>query len=149
MSGVSSRRRSRIVALDVGTKRVGLAVSDPLHLFARPLGAYSQEEALRVLQRIASEEGIERMIVGWPLMLDDGEGEAVAFVRAFVKKVEKAVPAVPWMPWDERFSTQEARERIREAGAGKKARRDKPRVDAASAALILQEFLDETERHPG
>ncbi len=149
MRGHPASAHSRVVGLDVGTKRVGIAVSDPLGLFAQPRGAFSPEEAVRYLRRLASEEGIERLIVGWPLTLDDEEGDAVTFVRAFVKRIEKAVPDVPWTAWDERFSTEEARARIREAGVRKMARRDKRRVDAASAALILQEYLDELERLPG
>lgn len=99
-----------------------------------------------MLRRMAEEEGVERIVVGWPLTLEGNEEDAVAFVRAFMRRVEKAIPGVPWTPWDERFSTEEARVRIREAGAGKMARRDKGRVDAASAAVILQEYLDESER---
>lgn len=140
------KRRPRIVALDVGTKRVGMAMSDPLGLFAQPLGAYSQAACLAELIRIWNSDGILRLIIGWPLTLDGAEGEAVDFVRTFVDEVERLLPGVPWIAWDERFTTRRAREAILQAGARRKARRDKARVDAASAAIILQEHLDEMER---
>jgi putative holliday junction resolvase len=133
----------RLVAVDPGTKRVGLAVADPLRLFAQPLGTYSPDEAVEVLRRLHREEGLEAIIVGWPLTLEGEEGEATERVRPYLNRLRNAFPGVSVIEWDERFSSQRAGEALVEAGVPKKARRAKGRVDRAAAALILQEYLDE------
>jgi putative Holliday junction resolvase len=135
--------RPRIVAVDYGTKRVGLAMADPLRLFAQPLGTYPPDEAVERLRTLHRDEGIEALVVGWPLMPDGEEGAATERVRPYFNRLRNAFPGVALVAWDERFSSARAKEAIREAGAGRKARRDKGRVDRAAAAVILQEYLDE------
>ncbi|MDX1531153.1 MAG: Holliday junction resolvase RuvX [Rhodothermales bacterium] len=135
--------RPRIVAVDYGTKRVGLAVADPLRLFAQPLATHSPDEAVAALRRLHTEEGIETLVVGWPLTPEGEEGAAVERVRPFFNRLRNAFPGVEVVAWDERFSSRRATEAIRAAGARQKARRDKARVDRAAAAIILQEYLDE------
>lgn len=133
----------RIVAVDYGTKRVGLAVADPLRLFAQPLGTYPPDEAVERLRALHHAEGLAALVVGWPLTPEGEEGAAVARVRPFFNRLRNAFPGVELVAWDERFSSARAKEAIRAAGAGRKARRDKGRVDRAAAAVILQEYLDE------
>ncbi len=135
--------RPRIVAVDYGTKRVGLAVADPLRLFAQPLGTYPPDEAVEQLRALHRAEGIEALVVGWPLAPDGEEGAATERVRPYFNRLRNAFPGVVLVAWDERFSSVRAKEAIRAAGAGRKARRDKGRVDRAAAAVILQEYLDE------
>jgi putative Holliday junction resolvase len=135
--------RPRIVAVDYGTKRVGLAVADPLRLFAQPFGTYPPDEAVDRLRTLHRDEGIETLVVGWPLMHDGEEGAATERVRPYFNRLRNAFPGVALVAWDERFSSARAKEAIRAAGAGRKARRDKGRVDRAAAAVILQEYLDE------
>ncbi|MEP0545507.1 MAG: Holliday junction resolvase RuvX [Rhodothermales bacterium] len=135
--------RPRIVAVDYGTKRVGLAMADPLRLFAQPLGTYPPDEAVERLRTLHRDEGIEALVVGWPLMADGEEGAATERVRPYFNRLRNAFPGVALVAWDERFSSARAKEAIRAAGAGRKARRDKGRVDRAAAAVILQEYLDE------
>ncbi len=137
--------KPRIVAVDYGTKRVGLAVADPLRLFAQPLGTYSQDESVERLRRLHREEGIDALVVGWPLTPDGEEGPATERVRPYFNRLRNAFPGVELVAWDERFSSVQAKEAIRAAGAGRKARRDKGRVDRAAAAIILQAYLDEVE----
>ncbi|WP_457654264.1 Holliday junction resolvase RuvX [Rhodocaloribacter sp.] len=132
----------RIVAVDYGKKRVGLAVADPLRIFARPFGTFAPEEAVAALQRLHADEGIETLVVGWPLLPDGSEGEATVWVQAFIERLRAALPGVAIVRWDERYTSVRAKEAIRAAGARRKARRDKARVDAAAAAVLLQEYLD-------
>lgn len=132
----------RIVGVDVGTKRVGIARSDPLHVFSQVHGTFSPDKALEELARMHEEEGISHVVVGWPLSLDGEENESTEFVDQFVEKIEEAVPGVSVTRQDERFSSEIAIGALREAGVHQPGRHDKGRVDAAAAAVILQDFLD-------
>jgi putative Holliday junction resolvase len=134
----------RIVAVDYGVKRVGLAVADPLRLFAQPLGTYSPDDAVERLRTLDRADGLAALVVCWPLTPEGGEGEAVARVRPFFNRLRNAFPGVDLVAWDERYSSARAKEAIRAAGVGRKARRDRARVDRAAAAVILQEYLDES-----
>lgn len=133
----------RIVAVDFGTKRVGLAVSDPLRLFAQPAGTYSQDQAVDVLRRLRSEHGIECIVVGWPLELDGHEGAATRMVQPYINRLRNAFPEIEIVKLDERFTSEIAKRRLYESGLGKQKRREKGRVDEAAAAVILQDYLDD------
>ncbi|CAM3315692.1 Holliday junction resolvase RuvX [Rhodothermus bifroesti] len=135
----------RIVAVDYGRKRVGLAVSDPLRLFAQPYGTYPPEEALRVLQALHDREGIATLVIGWPLTAQGTEGEATAEVARFIRRLERLLPDVPIVRWDERYTSELARVRLREVGSSGKKRRDRGRIDQMAAALLLQEYLARQE----
>ena len=135
--------RPRLVAVDYGTKRVGLAVADPLRLFAQPFGTFAPDEAVEALRALHRDEGIETIVVGWPLTPEGEEGAATRRVEPYFNRLRNAFPGVEVVRWDERFSSARAKEAIRAAGAGRKARRDKGRVDRAAAAVVLQEYLDE------
>jgi len=132
----------RIVGVDVGTKRVGLAVSDPLRLFAQAEGTYAPDEALQVLQSMQREEGLDGIVVGWPLTEAGEEGEATEMVAAFVERIEEALGAVDVVRRDERYTSERAKHLLRRAGVSQPGRYDKGRVDAAAAAVILQGYLD-------
>ncbi len=136
--------KSRIVGIDYGRKRVGLAVADPLRIFATPLGTYPPREAVARLESMHADVGIETAVVGWPLMPDGSEGVATRWVQEYLNRLKKALPDVRWIKWDERYSSERAKAAIFEAGVKRKGRREKGRVDAAAAAIILQEYLDET-----
>lgn len=135
--------RPRLVGIDYGSRRVGIAVADPLGLFARPLGTYAPGEALDVLARLGAEAGIEAAVVGWPLLDDGAEGKAVDRVRPFIGRLKKAVPGVRVELQDERDSSRRAMESLVEAGVPRGKRREKARLDAAAACVILQDWLDE------
>lgn len=135
---------TRLVGVDVGTKRVGLATSDPLRLFAQPHGTYAPDEALDELVRLAEDDGIDAIVVGWPLTEEGEEEEAVEMVRAFVERIEKVLPDVSVVRCDERFTSERAKDLLRRAGVSQPGRYDKGRVDAAAAAVILQDHLDRT-----
>lgn len=136
-------KQPRIVGVDFGTARVGIAVSDPLLLFAQPLGAFSPKIALSELELIQRRDGIGKIILGWPFELDGGEGKAVDAVRSYESRLLKAFPGLEIIRWDERFSSKEAVETIVASGAKKNKRREKGVVDAVAAAIILQSYLDQ------
>ena len=133
----------RIAAVDFGTKRVGLAVTDPLRLFAQPFGTFSQDEAVSQLRALAEAGDLALIVVGWPLLEDGTEGAMVERVRAYAGRLRNALPGVQVVAQDERYTSERAKTAIREAGARRAARRDRARVDAAAAALILQDYLDD------
>ena len=138
----------RIVGVDYGTKRVGLAVADPLRMFAQPRGAYSQQEAVAQLRGISGTDGIEVIVIGWPLTLAGEEGIATKRVQQYVNRLANAFPDVTIVKRDERFTSEMAKDAIRRFGTKwKGAPKDqKGRVDAAAAALILQDYLDAAEK---
>ncbi|PSQ96134.1 MAG: Holliday junction resolvase RuvX [Bacteroidetes bacterium SW_9_63_38] len=133
---------SRIVGADVGTKRVGLATSDPLRLFAQVEGTYPPDEALDTIASLNDEEGIEVIVVGWPLTEAGEEGEATEMVEGFVERLCETLGPVPVERRDERYTSEMAKDLLRRAGVSQPGRYDKGRVDAAAAAVILQDYLD-------
>lgn len=143
MSALNST--SRIVGLDVGTKRVGIAIADPLRLFAQVHGTYAPDEALEALKELDAEEGIEVIVVGWPLTEEGEEGEATEMVQSFVDRVTDHFAEVTVERRDERFTSEMAKDLLRRAGVRQPGRHDKGRVDAAAAAVILQDYLNVRE----
>jgi len=128
----------RVVAVDYGTRSVGLALADPLRIFAQPYGAFSQEEAVRRLYMLHEREGLEVVVVGWPLLESGAEGRATERVQQYINRLRKVLPGVRLQKWDERFTSEEARDIL----AQRKQRTSKARVDALAAGIILQEYLD-------
>ena len=138
-----SMNPGRIVALDYGTRRVGVAIADPLRLFAQPHGTYSPDETVEVLLRLHAGEGIAVLVVGWPLLPDGGEGRATERVQEYINRLKKRLKGVAIEKMDERDTSREAVEALVEAGVPRKARRKKERIDSAAAVLILQRYLEE------
>jgi len=137
---------ARIVGVDVGTKRVGIAVADPLRMFARPHGTFPPDEAMEALQALADAEGIETVVVGWPLTEAGETGDATEMVEAYVERIEAALATVEVVRRDERFTSEIAKDLLRQAGVSQPGRYDKGRVDAAAAAVILQDYLNVQNR---
>ncbi|MEO0559997.1 MAG: Holliday junction resolvase RuvX [Bacteroidota bacterium] len=133
----------RIVAVDYGSRRVGLAITDPLQMFAQPLDTLPPAASIERLVAVHAEIGLEAVVVGWPLTEAGGEAEAVARVRPYIGRLKKALPGVPIETQDERYSSRRAVDELVKAGVRRKKRRDKSRIDAAAAAVILQDYLDE------
>jgi len=132
----------RILALDVGDKRIGVAISDPSQLLARSLKVIqrgSRQEDFAAVARLVEEYEVERVVVGYPRSLDGTVGEQADKVERYAAGLAKAMD-VPLVLWDERFSTVSAERLMREAGSRGKKRRE--RVDAVAAAVILQDYLD-------
>jgi len=134
----------RYLALDVGEERIGIAVSDETGLIARPLKTVARGPGPVSFLRIAdivSEKGVEAIIVGLPLLLDGSKGKQVQSTKAYVRGLTAHV-GVPIEYWDERYSTNRAKEIIEANGSGYS-------LDAVSAAVILQEYLDRADREEG
>lgn len=134
----------RIVAVDYGTKRVGVALADPLRLFAQPYGTFSQDEAVARLRTLHAEQGLAVVVVGWPLTEAGEEGAATHRVQQYINRLRKVLPGVDLVKWDERYTSELAKEQLKEAGP--RAKPDRGRVDAAAAGIILQEYLDALKR---
>jgi len=135
----------RIVGIDYGTKRVGIAIADPLRMFTQPVGTYTQEEAFAVLERINLESWIERIIIGWPLEEDGTEGVATMRVQQYVNRLKKRFRTVEFVLQDERFTTHRAKEMIKEGGRPSMKKSGRARIDTAAAGIILQEYLEDLE----
>ncbi|MFW5955250.1 MAG: Holliday junction resolvase RuvX [Rhodothermales bacterium] len=132
----------RIVGVDYGRKRVGLAISDPLRMFAQPLGTYDPRTAVDVLKDLHSSSALETIVVGWPLLLDGSAGEATQRVQEYVNRLRNALPGVDVVTWDERFSSQIASQLLVEARPRRRPRKSEGLHDAVAAAVILQDYLD-------
>ena len=132
----------RIVGIDYGRKRTGIAVSDPLCIFASPLETVEGAKLVQWLKAYAARERIVRFVVGYPMNLDNRPSEAARDVDLFLKQLEKAFPDVPVTREDERFTSVLAHRAMIDGGVKKMDRRDKSAVDKVSAALILQTYLD-------
>lgn len=132
----------RILAVDWGERRVGVAVSDPTGLIARALPTLevgSEDEAVKAVLAVAEREGATRLVVGLPLNLDGSRGRAAGTAARFAHRLEKRA-AVPVEMWDERLTSAQARRTARETGERLRGR--KGRVDARAAEHLLQSYLD-------
>ena len=137
---------NRTIGIDYGRARVGVAVSDPLGIFASPLETVPAAKIIDYLQKYALSETVERFVVGWPMNLNGAPAQAAADVEAFLKRLRKAFPQVPVELEDERFTSVLAHRAMIDGGMKKSERRDKNSVDRISAAIILQSWLDKTKR---
>ena len=132
----------RILALDVGERRIGVAVSDETATLARPLTAItraSRREDFGRIAQLAAEQGAERIVAGYPRSLSGAEGPQAQRVRRYVEALAQGL-SVPVEMWDERYTTVVATERLRDARP--RQRRDRGQLDAAAAAVLLQDYLD-------
>ena len=133
---------NRIIGIDYGKKRTGVAMSDPLRMFASPLETVQTAKIIDYLKNLSEQETIERFVVGWPMTMDNRPSEAAADVEIFLKTLKKHFPDIPVTLEDERFTSVLAHRSLIDGGVRKMARRDKAAVDKVSAALILQTFMD-------
>ncbi|MBR1927104.1 MAG: Holliday junction resolvase RuvX [Bacteroidales bacterium] len=132
----------RIVGIDYGRKRVGVAVSDPLGIFASPLDTVPAAKIIDYLKKYAETESVTRFVVGYPMNMDNTPSEAASDVDVFLKQLARAFPSVPVSLEDERFTSVLAHRAMIDGGMKAKDRRDKNSVDRISAAIILQSHLD-------
>ena len=133
---------NRIVGIDYGSARVGVAVSDPLCIFASPLETVPSAKIIDYLQKYSKTETITRFVVGYPLNLNGAPAQAAADVERFLKSLRKAFPDIQVSLEDERFTSVLAHRAMIDGGMKKSVRRDKASVDKISAAIILQSYLD-------
>jgi len=135
----------RILAIDYGTKRVGLAVTDPQKIIASRLETVHSKDVIDFIRKYTISEELESFVVGLPLHLDGKATDATPHVEAFVKQLKKNFPEIPIHRIDERFTSKIAFQTMLEAGLKKKDRQRKDLVDGVSATLILQHYLESTQ----
>jgi putative Holliday junction resolvase len=133
---------ARILAVDYGTKRVGLAVTDPLQLIATALDTVHATQALNFIREYCQREEVEAFVVGMPVQLDGSDSSNTPHVRGFIRQLRKVFPDTPVYEHDERFTSVLAQRALISMGTSKKDRRDKGVVDRISATIILQSFLE-------
>ena len=136
----------RIIGIDYGRKRVGVAVSDPLRIFASALDTFPAAKIIDYIKNYAQKEAVVRFVVGYPVNMDNTHSEAASDVDRFLKQLAKAFPGVPVSLEDERFTSVLAHRAMIEGGMKAKDRRDKMSVDKISAAIILQGWLDRNKK---
>ena len=132
----------RIIALDYGTVRTGIAVTDELQLIASGLCTVATDSLLKFLEDYVQKEAVEKFVVGEPKRLDNTPSEAEIHIQKFLGKLADKFPDIPIERQDERFTSKMAQRSLIESGVKKKRRRDKSLVDEVSATLILQAHLD-------
>lgn len=133
---------ARLLAIDYGRKRCGLAVTDILQITPGGLATVRTHELIDYLKNYIAKEPVERFIIGLPMNLNGKESESMTYLRPFLKQLDKAIPNIPVTMVDERFTSTLAQRTIIEAGIGKQRRReDKGLVDEVSAVIILQTYM--------
>ncbi|MBQ3880904.1 MAG: Holliday junction resolvase RuvX [Bacteroidales bacterium] len=136
----------RIIGIDYGRKRTGLAVSDPLGIFASAMDTVHSANIVDYIKKYAENETVVRFVVGYPRNLDGTPSEAASGVDVFLRTLANAFPGIPIDKEDERFTSVIAHQAMIDGGMKASRRRDKEEVDKISAAIILQGWLD---RHNG
>ena len=132
---------ARILSIDYGKKRTGIAVTDPLQLIAGGLATVSTSELFDWLKGYIAKESVERIVIGEPRQPNGQPSENLQRVQQFVSRWRKAVPEVPVEYYDERFTSVLAHQAMLQGGLKKKARQDKALVDEISATIILEDYL--------
>lgn len=132
----------RILAFDYGTKRIGIAVTDPLQIIATGLDNVHPKDILEYLKKYLLTEQVEAFVIGDPKQMDGSPSESAPHVKGFSTLLKKNFPHIPQYWIDERFTSKLAHETVMESGLNKSARRDKKRVDIIAATLILQYYME-------
>lgn len=132
----------RIIGIDVGTKRIGLARTDLLRTVANPVGTFGPDEVIEKIRELVEKDTVLKFVVGWPLTPEGNEGEATKMVEQFVQRLQKHFPEMEIDKIDERYTSKEAVHAMIEAGVPKKKRSKKDRINRAAAAIILQKYLE-------
>jgi putative Holliday junction resolvase len=132
----------RIIAIDYGRKRTGLAVTDTMQIIANGLTTVSSDSAVDYLKKYTSQECVDLFVVGQPKQINNEPSENMRYVEAFVKRLHKTFPDIPIEYYDERFTSVMAHQVMLDGGLKKKKRQDKALVDEISAIIILQGYLE-------
>jgi len=131
----------RILCIDYGLKRTGIAVTDPLQIIATGLTTVHHRELLPFLKDYFAKEQVELILIGWPTNWDDSATHATAHVERFIGVLQKQFPQIPVQKVDERYTSKMAKDAMLEMGLKKSQRRNKALVDEIAATIMLQEYL--------
>ena len=134
--------KGRVVAIDYGKKRVGIAVTDELQLIANALTTVNTTEILSFLKKYVIDQHVVLFVVGKPTQMNYQDSEASKYIEPFIAKLKKEFPVIPVERVDERFTSKMAFQTMIDAGLNKKARQNKALVDSISATIILQSYLE-------
>ena len=132
---------ARILAIDYGKKRTGIAVTDPLKIIATALETVDTNELIGYLKKYMAAEPVEKILIGYPLNMDDSPTHATPLVEKFIIKFGNVFPQMPVVKIDERMTSKMASQAISGMGLKKKDREKKELIDAVSATMMLQEYL--------
>jgi putative Holliday junction resolvase len=132
---------ARILSIDYGRKRTGLAVSDPLQIIASGLATVESSQLIPFLKDYFQKEQVEQIIIGEPKNMDDSDTHATPLVEAFIKQLQKHFPQIPVKKVDERFTSKMAKDAMLDMGLKKMQRRNKALVDEIAATILLQEYM--------
>ncbi|PWT99746.1 MAG: Holliday junction resolvase RuvX [Bacteroidetes bacterium] len=132
---------ARIMAIDYGLKRTGIAVTDPLQIIASGLTTLNSPDLIKFLKEYTSNEEVELIILGEPKNLDDSDTHATHLVNKISEKIKKELPSIPLKFVDERYTSKMASKAMIEMGMKKKDRRNKALVDEIAATIMLQEYI--------
>nr|AOE07072.1 holliday junction resolvase [uncultured bacterium] len=132
----------RILAFDYGTKRTGIAVTDPLQLIASGLITVETSEILTFLKAYCTDEEVGLFVVGLPKQMNNLPSESEQFIKSFIRNLKRTFPEIPIKREDERFTSKMALQSMIDSGIKKKQRQNKAMVDEISATLILQSYLN-------
>lgn len=133
---------SRILAIDYGKKRTGLAVTDPMQIIASGLTTVATTELMDFILKYVAQEKVERIIVGHPKQMNNEDSENMKRIIPFINLLKKKLPAIPIELVDERFTSVLAHQAMLDGGLKKKARQNKALVDEISATIILQSYME-------
>ena len=139
---------ARIIALDIGKKRTGIAVSDPLQIIATALETVDSNELIGYLKKYIAHEPVEIVLVGYPLNFDETPTDATPLVDKFIIKFGNVFPNMPVVKTDERMTSKMASQAISGMGLKKKDREKKELIDTVSAVMMLQEYLENKPQTP-
>ena len=132
----------RVLSVDYGVRRTGLAVTDPLKIIAGGLTTVETPRLMNYLKEYVAKEDVERFVVGFPKQTNGRDSDNLPRVRVFVNQLAKTFPDIPIDMWDERYTSVLAHQTMLESGIGKKARQNKALVDEISATIILQGWME-------
>ncbi len=133
----------RLMMLDYGKKRTGIAVSDPLRIIATALDTVDTSGLMDFLKKYFTQESVSLVLIGYPLNLDDSPTHATPFVEGFIRAFKKQFPRMPIETVDERYSSKLASQAIAGMGLKKKVREQKGIIDRVSAVMLLQEWMEQ------
>jgi putative Holliday junction resolvase len=132
----------RIMAIDFGQKRVGIAVTDELQIFATALETVAAREIFTFLKNYFSKNIVDTVVIGEPKQMDNTKSDSSRFIDPFVNKFKKEFPEMPLERYDERFTSKMAFQTMIDSGIGREKRKNKALVDTISATIILQSYLE-------
>ncbi len=138
----------RIMGIDYGRKRTGVAVTDPLKIVAGNLATVPTHTLMQFIKDYIAREAVERIVVGQPTQLNGEPSESMRYITPFVKRLRAELPDVPVVMYDERFTSTIAHQAMIDGGMKKSDRRDKSRVDAIAATIILNDYLQSKYNQP-